>query len=740
MLHEVLLALSGHPSPLFNDSDPSQLPKDAPAVEEFGLLTASERASLRSIGHLSELHRKTRNHIERIAQTHSSTICRAVATSIQQVHLARFQDKILAVESKILTKDTTLVGAYDIVPLAGVVGEFDEWHRRMQWFWEITRFMESNEPNANETSRCTGAGLIDRLRLEQQTGYPDIESVAIELSNVAETAWLRQLASWVLYGKLPSFGADDFFIIPRNVEHGEHASFLKDKDLLPRFVSAPTASSILFIGKSLHQIRKYGRQNGTTRGQSGHSLAESNLVAAHLEHLSELQLPLVSAQLSRAISAIRLSLSQNVLKLLLPMNVTLEVLSCLREFFLLGRGDFATTLIQEAEKRLHARQESMGRLLQQDPVKALQGLSIKDAEFHQTMSQTWKALASQDEDASDDILDFARKHVTLSAPADVDSRPSTSDSVYGASAHLSSISFTDLLFPNAASLRLSVNPPLDLFVSQKDIETYSNINSYLIAIRRARLRLSDLWRRTPARRDHPAPASSSTVTAAEIRQRTISRRVASRKVWATTSAALFLLSETSAYFEGEIIRESWNQFEDWVKQPASEELLDASHRSSATESTDGAVTQKDPETLASGHRAFLASLTYALLLNDILYTKEIRSLLGNVDHLIAFFNRQLEIHQKLDIEHDSDGETAYTTEEERRISLELDRARKRVDSDLKSVVNRLRQLDQERIGSGRYLTVSTADSEFEPWKGGGVDRLLMKLEFGRMIEDDLNVV
>lgn len=739
MLHEVLLALSGHPSPLFNDSDPSQLPKDAPAVEEFALLTASEKALLQSIGHLSELHRNIRDHVERIAQTHSSTICRAVATSVQQVQLARFQNKVLAVENKILTKDTTLVGAYDIVPLASVVGEFDAWHRRMQWLWDITCFMGSNESNTNRLSSCTGAKLIDRLRLEQQTGFPDIETIAVELSTVAETAWLRQLASWVLYGKLPSFGADDFFTRPWKGVDGEHAGFSKDKDLLPKFVSAPTASSILFVGKSLHQIRRYGRHNGSYKRQSGQSLSDSALVATHLEHLSALQLPIVSAQLSRAVSAIRLSLSQNVLKMLLPMSATLELLSCLREFFLLGRGDFATALIQEAEKRVQARQESMGRLLQQDPVKALQGLSIKEAEFHQTLSQTWKALASKDEDTEDEILDSARKHISLSAPTDVESRPSTADSMHGAPAHLSTVQFDDSLFPSAASLRLNLNPPLDLFVSQKDIEAYSTINSYLLSIRRARLRLSDLWRRTPARRDHPAPASSSTVTAAEIRQRTISRRVASRKVWATSSAALFLLSETSAYFEGEIIRESWNQFEDWVKQPASQEPLDASHRSNMTESATG-TTQKDPETLASGHRAFLASLTYALLLNDIPYTKEVRSLLGNVDHLIAFFNRQLEIHQKLDMEHDSDGETAYTAEEERRISLELDRARKRVDSDLKSVVNRLRQLDQERIGSGRYLSTAASESEFEPWKGGGVDRLLMKLEFGRLVEEDLNVV
>jgi hypothetical protein len=736
MLHEVLLALSGHPSPLFNESDPSQLPKDAPAVKEFGLLTPSEKALLRSIGHLSELHRKTRHHVEHIAKTHASTICRAVATSIQQLHLARFQDKVLEVESKILTKDTALVGAYDIVPLAGVVGEFDDWHRRMQWYWHVAGFMQ---PVDRKSTQCTGSGLIDKLRAEQQTGFADVETVAVELSKVAETAWLRQLASWVLYGRLPSFGANDFFIQPRAVEDGDHAGFIRDRSLLPKLVSATTASSILFIGKSLHQVRQYGRM-APAKGLSGTAVNQSELTAKHLGHLSALSLPIGSAQLSRAISAIRLSLSQNILKLLLPMDTMLELLSCMREFFLLGRGEFAVALIAEADKRVDARQQSMGRLLQQDPTKALQGLTIKDAEFQQTLSQTWKALASQDEDADDDALDFARRHMSLATPTNRDSRPSTSDSTHGASAALSTIAFSDILFPSAVNLGLSINPPLDLFISAKDVDTYAIINAYLLSIRRAQLRLSDLWRKTPARRDYPKPERTSVfISDDEIKQKISKRRIASRKMWATTSAALFLLSETSGYFEGEIIRESWDLFEKWVKEPASEQPLDEVHKSTASEVPTGA-TQKDPETLTSGHRAFLASLAYALMLNDIPYTKELRSLLGNVDQLIAFFSRQLEIQQKLDVEHDSGGETAYTLEEETRISLELDRARKRVDSDLKSVVNRLRQLDQERIGSGRYLNISSAESDFEPWKGGGVDRLLMKLEFGRMTEEGYDIV
>ena len=135
MLQELFLALSGHPSPLFgNDGKPSK--------EEFPLLSPSEVALLQSLGKVAELHRRLRAHIEWVAIRHRSIISRAVATSIQQEHLARFQRKILDVESQILCKDARIVGAYDIVPLASIVSEFDDWHRRMTWLWDIATFMQ----------------------------------------------------------------------------------------------------------------------------------------------------------------------------------------------------------------------------------------------------------------------------------------------------------------------------------------------------------------------------------------------------------------------------------------------------------------------------------------------------------------------------------------------------------------------------------------------------------------------
>ena len=196
MLHEVLLALSGHPSPLFEDAGSGD------AGNDFPLLSTSEKALLESLGRLSSLHRKLNQHIDAIARQHDSMICRAVATSIKQKHLSRFQDKILDVERRILKQDANIVGAYDIVPLSAVVNEFERWHRRMNWYWDMACLMRAPPSSRGADGSCSGAALIDRLRIEQQSGFPDIEEIAIELSRTAETAWLRQIATWVIHGML----------------------------------------------------------------------------------------------------------------------------------------------------------------------------------------------------------------------------------------------------------------------------------------------------------------------------------------------------------------------------------------------------------------------------------------------------------------------------------------------------------------------------------------------------------
>jgi hypothetical protein len=305
MLHEILLSLSGHPSPLLTADHSSPT----------SILSPPEKALLSSVAHLSDLHSKLLAHTATIASTHPSSICQAVATTISAVHLAAFQRKVLEVEDGILRKDAGSVGAYNIVPLTAIVGEFSGWTRGMEWFLEIVEFMM----RGSGEKKCTGAMIIDRLCDAMQTGYVDIEEAALSLVKAAETAWLKQVSAWILYGRLPSFGREDFFVqpAPDDIEVGsglpEKGSstetpqdYQSKRELLPAFVSASTASSLIFIGRSLNHIR--------VKGISSASSPELDLLSSHLRQLSTLKFPINSASFSRVISSIRLSLSQTTLQ------------------------------------------------------------------------------------------------------------------------------------------------------------------------------------------------------------------------------------------------------------------------------------------------------------------------------------------------------------------------------------------------------------------------------------------
>lgn len=201
MLHEILLSLSGHPSPLLRNQNSSTGAKS--------LLSTPEQELLKVVSHLSELHCSLIKCTAQVGTSHPSVICRAVSSAVSSIHLAAFQRKILDIEDEILRKDAGLVGAYNIVPLTAVVGEVSGWTRTLEWLWDLVQLMAQRN---DEGALCTGAQLMHKLRDELQTGYADIEAVALSLIKIAETTWLKQVSAWILYGRLPTFGAEDFFV------------------------------------------------------------------------------------------------------------------------------------------------------------------------------------------------------------------------------------------------------------------------------------------------------------------------------------------------------------------------------------------------------------------------------------------------------------------------------------------------------------------------------------------------
>ncbi|OJJ37481.1 hypothetical protein ASPWEDRAFT_131705 [Aspergillus wentii DTO 134E9] len=770
MLHEILLSLSGQPSPLIDIySDENTVSQDA-----FPVLSPPEKALLTSLARLSRLHARLRTQTSLISSSHTSVICRAVSTAITTEHLGGFQKKILEVEKAILVEDSGYVGGYGIVPLSTIVAEFAPWTRRLEWLWEIVRFIQPEYTKSRSSDGCTGAALIDNLRAESQTGYSDLEEMALHLVTAAETAWMRQLSMWLLYGNLPMFGKDDFFIqediSSEKDRHQGVTQFVMHASLLPKFVSPQAASSILFIGKSLNHIRAK-RKAPMADTPTGLLTSPVTLHGEHIEHLAALKSPISTPKLTNAIDTIRLSLSQTTLSKLLPLPKILEMLSLLHDFLLLRRGEFAMALVSHADARLSERHRRPELLTTRGKSsEGLEGLSITEGDVMATLAQAWTELYSlqYEEDPADDELDLARDLVQLSiSDKRNDEAMATSQDTAGVDlvTEISSVSFEDLLFPTPTYLSVHVLQPLDLFLSASDVAIYSKIHSYLLGLRRAQIRLGDLWKHTFLRRSHPSPwgppRSNTPFGQNRLkagRQRDYIRIRQMRPIWATGSASLFVLSEIGSFFQGEVINGSWQHFREWIEGPPPAGSVAGSRPGTASSSkqqpdsiqgssTQSTQRQHDPETLTVAHRRYLFTLVQSLFLTDSPFTGALRSLLTSVDSFIALVVRLESIQRNMDLEEDEGvvDDLADYPGEEKEVWQELSATRLNVEAGIKDVVARLRDIDDNQSGEGRRLFDLSKNpaqnwtaqqnghaSHYVPQKPIGVDRLLMKLDFGNI--------
>ncbi|TVY52649.1 hypothetical protein LSUE1_G010392, partial [Lachnellula suecica] len=442
-------------------------------------------------------------------------------------------------------------------------------------------------------------------------------------------------------------------------------------ELLPAFVTPATAASLLFIGRSLNHIR--------VKGVSSAISPELDLLSSHLKELSTLKFPINSANFSRVIASVRLSLSQTTLQKLLPLSKVVEILFLLREFFLLGRGEFAIALISEADEKIRSRWRRSDNL-SYEKRDDWGNIVVKEGEVSAVLARTWaemSLLQGHDEDQDEDeLLELARDLVQLTITKST-STPGKSPGATNST--IAATPFRNLLLSVPVALSLQIPSPLDLFLAPSDVQSYSSINAYLLSIRRAHLRLTDLWKITSLRRDHPAPPGppygSSTAGRNKVltlRQRAKDRSAAMRGVWATSSAAVFFLGETEAYLQGEVVEGTWAGFKTWltgseggsgggeVTRPTSSKSfeedddddiwLQAARESTTTRT--GISHTHDPQSLADAHRRYIAALASSLLLTTPSFTDPLYHLLQQTDHLVALVHRIYSIWASLDLEAD----------------------------------------------------------------------------------------
>lgn len=702
---------------------------------------------LDTLAHLRDLHVKIKRTTTTLSTKHESMVCRAVSSSITDIHLGRFMDKIMQVESLILQKDAAYVGAYEIVPLSTVVAEFAPWTRRLEWLWSIAQQLDPGP----RKSVC-GANVLDILENETHTGYSDIEDMAVELLIVAQKTWMRAASLWILYGKLPSSGANDFCIKPNPSPTSAMDEFMIDPSLTPKLVNPGASHAFISAGSAMSQLRSRARSIAFAQG-GFHDISMS-LLRDHLALLESLRYPLNPSLFESVLSAINSSTSKNALSQILPRPLVMQLLHVAMRYMLLGQGEFAVSLIGHADDRVNDRQRAQTATRPVRKMGKLDGLAVKEAELNGILSKTMAEIAAVQayDDLEDEILHLAKKLIHLKAAGDHDDP------------HL----IAKLLpMPTLLQLTIPANSPLHMFLSSDDAKLYATINAYLLSIHRADLHLSSLWTLSSQRRCYPSPLGpprSSTQSGRfrlEARRlRDAQRHTRTRGHWTCASKILFLVNELEAYLQGEVIQSSWTCFHEWLQGK------DKSYSSSAKSSRPGTASSgepsdfvqvlggadkgvpTDPRAMAEAHRKYLHALNAAIFLTNKEFVAILKELLNQTDHLIALFSRLQTVWDGLDLQEDEGVVDAFSdyANDENEVLSEMDRTRHDVEGLLSSVVDKIRNIEKDkRTGVGVSSEIEESLNSinlngtraFVPWQARTVDRLVMKLDglAGRQDED-----
>ncbi|CAF9903740.1 MAG: hypothetical protein GOMPHAMPRED_000523 [Gomphillus americanus] len=683
MIHELLLALSGHSSPLFSEST-------TPLTSQ---LSSAELALLKQLGNLGHLHRDTRLLAALITESHDSVICRAVAASISNTQLSVFQQKILSVERSILSKDSCIVGAYDIVPLSGIAKAFAGWSRRIAWLKEACEQMRDEEGAPR-----SGAHMIDWLRAESRTGFPDLELVILDLIDVAEKAWLRQLSIWMFYGRLPRIGSKDFLV--QGESEGGSEELTVKPSCCPIFVTPATARSILFIGRSLNSVKKL---DSTFQLSS----ERKSILMENMASVSSLKHPIASASLLEAVGKIRRSLAQSILQNLLPSIEVVKFLNILQEFFLGTRGEFSVALVDAAD--LHLRERHLSDQKSSNTSRLVDKL-IKDSDIVTVLRKTWAALTrfqNINDDKVDGTLEFAREVIQLHIRKRIKAQGETGIEKLHAM-------FDDTLLAIPVALTVQPSSMFSLFFTMEHSNIYSMIHAYLISLRRTHIHLRELWKLSVLRRYRFSPGTAISGT----------KDSANRVWWAAVFSATFFITELCAYFQGEVIAESWTALQQWISKD-----------------DDG---ERDPETIGAAHHVYLSMLRESLLLNHFTFAEVLRQLMDNCNQIVALARRLELVRQALEAFHSKAEDTkelpSHLVDENREIKQDLILASQAVNKSLKDLMVQLKDMDTTRtkLGFIAQETVASAPgfaTSFIPWKGSGIRSLLMKLDLQAISND-----
>ncbi|CAG8511446.1 6042_t:CDS:2 [Funneliformis caledonium] len=628
MLHELLLTLSGLSGDLFVPY-PSE-PETATTYKippEFPFLHEAEKSSLERLAALGFYYRKLTNFLDKqrgrnennenhgsvglqkdnetsLKSTPHGSFIHALCNAINEV-LADFHKTIIESEIRILNKEDNMGG---VVPISQLVSAFSEYYIILPHLSQLILDVENNPV------KYFGCRILNLIIDKCNTGVPELREIMLKLLHACHEVMFKHITSWMVYGQLVDpFG--EFFIKDRTLQYNPieiqeqfsqtkwHRRFILDESFISNNLPNDVAKSILFVGKAIATVRN------STKPYEKHSKFPDKLASLHLQYLLELSSRPIFHQieLENIVNIIRNNVAQWLWQVVLTGDKVVECLEAFKNYFLLGQGDFATSLVEQFEKLSTSRLTSKRIPL------------IKEQEMNSLLVRaSVGTLAEKD-------LSFEKFRFKI---------PNTNEQQSSNAISM----FDDILIGVPLRFEYDIGWPLDLFVTSEDLSKYGDIFSFLISLRRTQFKLQKVWARLAA-------------NVKKERNYKFSKRNKNVMImpWNVRASMMFFVDCLWAHVQMDIIESNFQKLVHRITISSAHHQRQRS--SSITEQSPPSnelERLRDFEDIRLGHASYIGELLRGCLLESRVCTESIRTTLKIVDKFCILLDGTIDIEEKLE--------------------------------------------------------------------------------------------
>lgn len=550
MLAELLLVLSGHPSSFFTPQPIEKPSTLALSPTLCAHLHPGEVSSLNDLAHLAFQYTSIRNWARNIQARGRQSVLEAslqqqsrykikgkgkekeptsdgvpavdlylstLAGSVLDI-LREYEYLIVETEARVINSDVGLVqdeGGY--VPLSSLVATFSPWQAPLASLSSLIT-----------TLPRTPGQMIQHLTDLANNGNPRINAIYSSLLHAVHRLFLTHLIVFLLSGTAPSTSTPTSPAVGLDAGPDplspQYRIYKLNDDLFPPSIRADTRESILYVGRVTATLKREGRV----------------LPKSLLDGLRDAILTSNNLTLDDAIQRAREEVGEWLWTHVLTSSQVCESIDSFGDYFLTRKADYATSLLREVAalqrtKLLNTNPHSSTAVIrEQDLNTAILRASVGTcAELDRNVERLRYRLLQGS------IRPLSMGHATASG-----SKQDAEQGVRGL--------FSNFLLGAPATMSSNITWPLGLFMTPATMSAYTDIHTFLLAIRDTHLKVLTCWSALSASQRRRRKWTGANEGGQDGLDRDTRRRLA-RTAWGTVRAMLFFLDELLGHFMTDVI-------------------------------------------------------------------------------------------------------------------------------------------------------------------------------------------